>query len=116
MSSEEDEMSHHREAAIAQIADGIAALTKAGDRDPELVKKVIAAVLESHESRGDTIAAAAGARASCKITNVSVSCASAKAGAGVAPAESRPPIRWGGSESVTILGCTVSVEYECSAS
>ena len=33
-------MSHHREAAIAQIADGIAALTKAGDRDPELVKKV----------------------------------------------------------------------------
>ena len=108
-------MSHHRDAAVAQIADGIAALTKAGDRDPELVRKVIAAVLESHESRGDTIAAAAGAKASCKITNVSVSCASAKAGAGLA-AESRPPIRWGGSESVTILGCTVSVEYECSAS
>ena len=108
-------MTHHREAAIAQIADGIAGLTRAGDRDPELVKKIVAAVLESHETRSDTIAAAAGATASCKITNVSVSCASAKAGAGLA-AESRPPIRWGGSESVTILGCTVSVEYECSAS
>jgi hypothetical protein len=110
-------MSHHREAAIAQIADGIAALTKAGDRDPELVKKVVAALLESHETRGDTIAAAAGGtKASCKITDVSVSCTSAKTEAGVTEAEAGPPIRWGGSESITILGCTVSVEYECSAS
>ena len=120
-------MSSSQEEATTQLAQALAVLLHPDDTDVQTFEQVVSATLAAQQTQQVAMARAVGADANCRITRVDASCPratqelapatqeTAPATQEAAPAALRGPIRWGGGSTITVGNCTVTVEWECTA-
>lgn len=117
---------YEKEEALGRIAEGVAAFADVGEDKVDLLRRVVAETLSTTVNSHASIASAVGAEApKCRITRItSIDCGAGEVSGGgivyrerppIASGPNRAPIAWGGSACVTVFGCTICYEYECTA-
>lgn len=119
-------MNTSQEEAVTKLAGALAVLLHPDDTDVETFEQVINATVTAQQTLQAATAQAVGATANCRITGVSGRCTPATQqlapptqelapGTQDVALAARGPIRWGGSSTITVGNCSVTIEYECTS-